>query len=110
MKQLCLGIAAASVMLVACATAGLGMGEPVLRAAIDTPDHFGLSGDPGGTGNATACRSPLEDSRDGTRIVMQRAAAGIGDYTVPVGRYGVGERELLRVRCSTGEPIGVVRR
>jgi len=56
------------------------------------------------------CRSPLTDGRDGTEIRMQRAAGGVADYAVPAGRYGVNEGELLRVRCETGEPLGIVRR
>lgn len=110
MKKLCRGIAVVSTFLVACATTGSGMGASVLRPALDTPNRFGFPGDPSGAGSATACRSPLEDIRDGTHIVMHRSAAGVADYVVPIGRYGVGEGELLRVSCSTGAPIGIVRR
>jgi len=93
-----------------CATGSLGIREPVLRPAVDAPDQFFVQGETVWTGTASACRSPLEDPRDGTRLLMQRAAGGMADYSVPAGRYGIGEDELLRVSCSTGGPVGVVRR
>jgi hypothetical protein len=57
------------------------------------------------------CRSPLLDPRDQTRIQLVRSARvedrELGDYDVS-GRYGVGPRELLRIDCSTGAPLGIV--
>ena len=103
------------VALAACSTASGGFpADASVRAATDLPDHFfvgapGAEGvsepDPGG-----ACRSPLVDPRDGTRLVLSRSSGGRGDYEVPAGRYGVGEQELLRVQCGTGRPAGAVRR
>jgi len=86
------------------------MNAAPLRPAVDVPERFAAVGEPVGAGGGTTCRSPLEDRRDGTRLVMQRSAAGVADYAVPAGRYGVAGNELLRVNCSTGEPIGIVRR
>lgn len=86
---------------------------PVLRQATDAPARFVL--DPAATASqdtipGEGCGSPLHDPRDRTAIIMVRSAAGRGDYRVPAGRYGIGDNELLRVACNTGEPLGVVRR
>ena len=60
-----------------------------------------------------SCRSPLIDPRDQTQIRIVRSGGSggghRGDYEVPAGRYGVGENELLRIECSSGEPLGIVR-
>lgn len=83
------------------------------RPATNTPERFlfeenGALREPG---SGTSCLSPLIDPRDGTTIRMTRSsAAGWGDYQVADGRYGVGDRELLRIDCNSGEPLGVVRR
>lgn len=59
-----------------------------------------------------ACRNPMVDPRDGTRLTLvqsQRGGSGqVGDYRVPEGRYGVGTGELLRLDCGSGRPVGVV--
>ncbi len=52
----------------------------------------------------------MVDSRDSTEIRLERAISPRGDYTVPNGRYGVGDRELLRLDCNTGAVVGAVRR
>ena len=56
------------------------------------------------------CATPMVDPRDRTQIRLIRSVAPRGDYTVPEGRYGVGPEELLRLDCTTGAPLGVVRR
>jgi hypothetical protein len=94
----------------ACATGSGGMAGLVLRQPVDTPPRFEVPPEPPGTVPGANCRSPLTDGRDGTEIVMQRAAGGLADYSVQAGRYGVTAGELLRVRCLTGEPVGIVRR
>ena len=103
------------VALAACSTTSGGFPDGgSVRPGTDLPDHF-LLGVPGAEGmsepdGGEACRSPLVDPRDGTRLVLSRSSGGRGDYEVPAGRYGVAERELLRVECGTGRPSGVVRR
>ena len=105
----------------ACATASANTypaGAPV-RAAADTPDRF-LVGTipPGGPLSEPrvdgACRNPMVDPRDGTRLTLILSQPGesgqIGDYQVPEGRYGVRSGELLRLDCGTGRAIGVVPR
>lgn len=58
-----------------------------------------------------ACRNPMHDPRDGTTLLMIRSFGdGRGDYQVPDGKYGVRTGELLRINCSTGEVLGIVRR
>jgi hypothetical protein len=85
-----------------------------LRPAEDVPARFVF--DPavpvaaGDTIPGEGCRSPLYDPRDGTQIRMDRSARGLADYETPPGRYGVRASELLRLRCNTGEVLGIVRR
>jgi hypothetical protein len=94
----------------ACASSG---GEPwsgrELRVPQDVPVQF-VTED--GSAVESGCRSPLVDPRDQSRLRLIRSAARgethLGDYEVPSGRYGVGTRELLRIDCSTGEPLGIV--
>ena len=87
------------------------------RAAPNTPDHFMVGGmEPGSPlsepQSDRACRNPMVDPRDGTRLTLKQSQPGsaghIGDYEVPEGRYGVGRGELLRLNCSTGVAMGVV--
>jgi hypothetical protein len=86
----------------------------IIRAARDCPDHFlvsaGDSGRPTEPTAGTGCHSPMVDPRDGTQLLLRRSAAGQGDYVVPAGRYGIGPKELLRLDCATGKPLGVVKR
>ncbi|HEX6307610.1 MAG TPA: hypothetical protein VFZ69_05440 [Longimicrobiales bacterium] len=81
----------------------------VLRPAADTPVEF-VSED--GTRPENACRNPLVDPRDQTRIRLMRSAdvggRQRGDYEVPAGRYGVGTDELLRIDCASGQALGIV--
>lgn len=83
------------------------------RTPAGVPDHFmvGTHTDAMMTEPAPGegCRNPMVDPRDGTRLRLVRAAEGQGDYEVPPGRYGVGPRELLRLACSTGQAVGIVR-
>ncbi len=56
------------------------------------------------------CQSPATDPRDGARLTLARSSGGRGDYVVPDGKYGVREREYLRLDCATGAVVGVVPR
>jgi hypothetical protein len=81
----------------------------VLRPAVDAPVMFESSERI--TSQENSCKSPLIDPRDDTRLLMVTSfKEGVADYEVPDGKYGVGERELLRVNCATGEVVGIVRR
>lgn len=81
--------------------------DKAIRPATDTPVAFepknGMSFD------ESSCKSPLVDPRSGVEIIMVMAQGGLGDYRVPSGRYGVKDNELLRLNCSTGEIIGIVK-
>ena len=77
----------------------------VLRAAIDAPEHFKAA-----TAFDGSCVSPLIDPRDGTEITFIRSTAGMADYQVPAGKYGVKKGELLRANCQNGEVIGIVKK
>lgn len=97
-----------------CASANATMSGAILRPAVDAPAQFVAQGmAPAAPAEATtspSCRNPLFDPRDSTRIVLDRSARGTGDYFVPANRYGVSDGELLRIDCSTGRPLGIVRR
>ena len=57
-----------------------------------------------------SCKSPLIDPVDGTEIRIERSfSSGMGEYSVPEGKYGVGKGELIRVNCNTGEVVGIVK-
>ena len=80
-------------------------------AISDTPDHFlvvetatGTTSEPSGP----ACRSPMTDPRDGTRLTLIRSSAGLGDYQPDTPRYGLVANQLLRINCSNGRPVGSV--
>lgn len=75
----------------------------------DTPDHFlvvdtatGAVSEPAGP----ACRNPLIDPRNGTRLTLIRSHGGAGDYLPDQLRYGLAANQLLRIRCSDGQPVG----
>lgn len=82
----------------------------VERQAIDVPDRFEAAD--GVIRTSNACVSPLIDPRDDTTIKLYTSFGEreVGDYSVPQGRYGVEENELLRINCRTGEVIGIVRK
>lgn len=82
----------------------------VERQATDVPERFEAAD--GVIRTSNACVSPLSDPRDNTTIKLYTSFGDkeVGDYTVPQGRYGVGEDELLRINCRTGEIIGIVKR
>jgi hypothetical protein len=104
---------AAAVFSAACAIGGsstYSIDGPA-RAARDTPVQFvTLSGEiRADTSASPGCLSPLIDPRDGTRLTLVNSQSGrVGDYSVGGGRYGVGNKELLRLECGTGRVIGII--
>ena len=107
MKTLSLGVFA-SFLLAACASTSWPT-ESDSSVVTDTPDHFlvveaatGTTSEPSGT----ACRSPMTDPRDGTRLTLVRSNAGFGDYRPDNQRYGLTDNQLLRINCSNGRPVG----
>jgi hypothetical protein len=97
-------------LLAGCAIGASGSfpSTAVARQATDVPATF--SSPHGGEAPGRPCRTPLHDPRDSTAVVLVRSASGVGDYEVPPGRYGVGDRELLRLECGTGRVVGIVPR
>lgn len=74
------------------------------------PDHFlvvdaatGATSEP----SDAACRNPMADPRDATRLTLIRSNAGFGDYQPETPSYGLGEDQLLRINCRDGTPVGV---
>jgi hypothetical protein len=113
-KDLCSGarwiLAAALLILPGCGTIGDAStpGDSTARAAENLPASFrSVDGAPLADGE---CRSPLIDPRDGTRLTMIRSLFGKGDYEVPLGKYGAGKGDLLRIDCANGVPVGLVSR
>ena len=109
------GLVAAVIVLGGCATSGTPLhADAMTRQAADTPDHFLVGAhDSAETSEPVpgeGCRNPMVDPRDGTHLLLVRAAAGLGDYEVPEGQYGAGEDELLRLECATGRPVGIAQR
>lgn len=95
-------------LLVSCATINKSdSASSVVRVALDVPESFqspdGLSLD------RLSCKNPMVDGRNGTKIILVRSVDGKGDYKVPDEMYGVGQGELLRLDCSTGKAIGIVK-
>ena len=98
----------ASVSLAACASTSWPT-EANSSVISDTPDHFlVLEGDTGGTSEPSGppCRNPMTDPRDGTRLALVRSSGGFGDYQPDRQRYGLTGRQLLRINCSNGRPVG----
>lgn len=96
-------------LLFGCGSASNASMDAVLRPAENTPAVFepALGLKLGGN----ACKSPMLDPRNETEIRMIRSfGAGVGDYEVPNGMYGVERGELLRINCNTGEVVGIVRK
>ena len=59
---------------------------------------------------AAPCQSPLKDPQGGVTIILIRSENGVGDYLAPSGSYGIPDGQLLRLECSSGEVLGLVRR
>lgn len=83
-------------------------GDVMVRTAEDLPERFET---PTGTSwGGNSCRNPIVDPVDGTELVLIQSQAGLGDYSVEDGKYGVGRGELLRINCTTGEVVGIIKR
>ena len=95
----------------ACATTSDDWSARATTPARDTPAQFVTEE---GSLPVDACRSPLTDPRDGTRLRLVRSggsrAGEVGDYEVSGNRYGAGPGQLLRIDCATGRPLGIVAR
>lgn len=73
-----------------------------ITAPFEPPQGITLGGN--------TCKSPMIDPTDGTEVRMERSfTSGMGEYSVPEGKYGVGRGELLRINCNTGEVVGIVK-
>jgi hypothetical protein len=103
--------AVATVVAAGCATGmQAGATDAAFRPAENTPTRFSTSD---GVAAEDGCRMNMIDPRDNTQLRLARSwLEGVtyrGDYEVPSGRYGVRDGELLRLDCTTGEVIGIVR-
>ena len=96
-----------------CAHASAFPSDQAARPATSVPLRFvwdatGYNADSTGQ---PACRTPMIDPRDQSRLTLVRAVASKrGDYAVTDGHYGVGQNELLRINCLTSTAIGIVPR
>lgn len=80
----------------------------VVRQPVGTPLRF--EAPTGVVLDNSSCKSPLTDPYNSIKIVLVRSNSDFGDYEVPMGKYGIAGNELLRIKCSTGEVVGVVKR
>lgn len=97
----------AGIIILILGCSGSRTGDPIIRTAEDLPARFET---PAGTSwGGNSCRDPIVDPVDGSELVLVRSHAGLGDYSPEIGKYGVGPGELLRINCTTGEAIGIVR-
>lgn len=80
----------------------------ILRLAVDVPEFFETPS--GMSWGDNSCKNPIIDPQDGTELILIQSGNGMGDYKVNRLKYGVSERELLRINCNTGAVIGIVRR
>jgi len=58
----------------------------------------------------SGCLSPLKDPQSGTTIILVRSENGVGDYLAPSGAFHIPDGRLLRLDCSSGDVLGLVRR
>lgn len=77
------------------------------RLATGTPDMF--LRDDGTPIRGNTCLTPLVDPRDNSQVELVRTMPVHGDYRVTAGKYGLSGTELLRIDCTTGRTIGIVR-
>ena len=96
-------------MLMSCGSMMAPDSDDIIRQPEDAPANFALAN--GLEFEEKTCKSPMIDPEDETELIMVRSwGNGIGDYEVPEGKYGLANREYLRVNCETGEVIGVVKK
>jgi len=84
-----------------------GNNTRIIRQAENTPEKFVPAG--GISLDNDSCKSPMVDPRDGTQLIMVSSTNSMGNYKVPTNKYGVNKGELLRIDCSTGVAIGIVK-
>jgi len=83
--------------------------ESVDRPATGTPSTFVR--EDGMPNLTTTCQTVLLDLSDKTTIKLVRVLrTKQGDYSVPAGKYGVADDELLRVDCATARPSGIAKK
>lgn len=89
-----------------CGTSRLA-GDEIVRAATDVPDLFDTPA--GMNWGDNKCMNPIIDPMDGSELILVQSRDGIGDYRVLGQKYGINKGELLRINCSTGAVLGIVR-
>jgi hypothetical protein len=83
--------------------------ESIDRPATGTPSTFVR--EDGLPNLNTTCQAVLLDLSDKTTIKLVRVLrTKQGDYSVPAGKYGVADDELLRVDCATARPSGIAKK
>lgn len=111
MKKIFLPILQISLFLViaGCGSSGDTVeNDDILRAGFKTPERFNPPS--GIVLDEESCKSPMIDPRSGISLTMVRSEEDYADYEVPNMNYGVERGELLRLDCSTGEVIGIVKK
>ncbi|MAP54901.1 MAG: hypothetical protein CL605_08380 [Altibacter sp.] len=100
--------AACAVLFLSCGTTRTaGNSNQILRQAQDTPTIFEPA--EGVVLDNMSCKSPMIDTRNGTKIILVSSAQGTGDYRVVPLAYGLKEGDLLRLDCNSGSVLGIVK-
>ena len=95
-------------LLISCGTSGGAGDRDAIRTASEAPEGFSavFATTPGNSD----CQSRLVDPVDQVELVLVKSLDGVGDYLVPMGKYGVGPDELLRIDCRSGRVLGIVKK
>ena len=95
----------ASILLTGCGVSQNPYTSAV-RPARDAPDQFNPA--PSMVLD-DSCKSPMIDPRDGTELIMVSSQNGVGLYQVAEMKYGLSKGECLKLNCSTGKVLGIVK-
>lgn len=113
-KNLSVTLLALAVITLACASRTILASDAWAQEAKNAPEFFMVGKYNGYEMMApeadAACKSPMIDPRDSTKITLFRSFDGRGDYEVPDGKYGVKKGQILRLDCSTGKVVGIFKK
>jgi hypothetical protein len=109
-RALAVGGGAFGFLLASCSTGTGGtMASTPQPLPAGVPTRF-VPADSTKTLPAEGCLSPLKDPKTGTTIILVRSESGVGDYLAPSGAFHIPDGKVLRLDCSSGEVLGLVRR
>lgn len=102
----------ASVLVGACAIGSSNTypAHGAVRPLMDLPEAFVPADSTAAAGaGQSGCLVRLSDPRDRSLLILRNSQGrAIGDYESQPGRYGLRDKEYLRVDCRTLRPLGAV--